>query len=1217
LGVALPDAAAAGRTHAASVTRLPDGRYLYLVAAEGVLTLHAEKVSGETGEAVPDKGVRLAGADGLWLQEGVRDTALMLCTREGDLWLAWACGIRGFAFHTRVTAGAALEKALADGGGVTALGQGVPTGMAFDRVSGSPVLVGWEAAASGTVWSARMQGGAWVRECVTAGAGATCPRVAVAPDGTAHAVWRDGQGAVWHLERDKGGVWLRGGGTSAEPERIGFSAGEPAVAAVRHQVLAVTSTAEGQLTYSLYTGQGWNRNLALTALDKRWKGDRLSLPAVTLDGHGVPWLFFANNTGQRRFAYYTRWLGFGWDTIREGRGMYHASGDFLENLAVVEGCHLPTAVVEGDSEFGLLLVNRSVPRPWRLHRIRTPRPVARPGADILFMDMLEVGEILWAGQELGKVVKHPENPVLRPSGDPQALDSHRVFNGGTVLRDGEGYKVWYSASNPVGDWDKWWDLLHFCYATSQDGIAWQKPVLGAKEFKGGKQNNALPGVNIFMPVIPNPDGGAARFVGYTPGRGERWSSADGIHWDKQPVTCRLLGKQPKWFVYNSVLHDPDAPPARRWRAYGCMCPNEPPVRRTIAYAYSADGVNFTGPVENPIFQAETGGHWAKVHDVSVIKYKGHYVMVYQTGDGYDQHLELAVSRDGENFTRVQDGQAFIPQGKGDAWDRGLHLPSRPLVLENEIRLYYGGADYQAPGDPFDYERWKMCRMGMGLATLPVDGWAHVRNDPGRNVGYLTTVPITTGDVQECVLVANADVDGDHYLLAELLHAGSEERIPGYEHENCDKLVRSGPGQCFSWKGKSGLQGVNQARFRARILFRGKGETPAVRSLGFRRVAGCEAPQPALSGKEVVDRALVYESSVSRLAPLKAWIAYRPDGKPKPVVVAMHGFGEPVIRHGGRRMLGTVRNYAGQGLFAVAPDLRGREESAGQRDDGGVEVMDIYDAVQAALAQYPAETDPANINMIGWSGGGGNTFSAVTRMPDLFSNAAAFYGITDYGHWADTAYKGVIQPNVGGGTDEVPDRYLARNSLRGVLNNRYTDFHFFWDAKERICPPWMDEEYRRIAQELGRTNIVAHESRESDTFRWLHEGMSAASAAEANRLIMPRFTGRANPAPALDPEGRLAVLGYLMTKRFRVVFGHGNDAAAEVAYRLSPESYRFAFTRLSSDPDTRGWLRVTDRPAETVARVGSTRGDLAWEVTGHGHVLIRDIRPDDEITVRFK
>ena len=430
---------------------------------------------------------------------------------------------------------------------------------------------------------------------------------------------------------------------------------------------------------------------------------------------------------------------------------------------------------------------------------------------------------------------------------------------------------------------------------------------------------------------------------------------------------------------------------------------------------------------------------------------------------------------------------------------------------------------------------------------------------------------------------------------------------------------SGTEQVVTWRGKAGLAGLAGKGFRVRIVFRGRGNAVRLYSIGFR-------PQPALAARApqrpgttagLVERSLVYRSSFSRLGPLKAWVAYRPDGKPKPVLVAMHGYGEPILRHGGRRMEGAVRHYARQGLVAVAPDLRGREESAGQRDDGGAEVMDIYDAVQAVLRTLQGEADPQNVNIIGWSGGGGNVFSAVTRMPDLFSHAAAFYGVTDYGHWAETTFKGVVQPNVGGEPAEVPDRYTARNSLLGVHNNAYTRFQFFWDEKETICPAWMDREYRRLAQDLGYDNITAHESLSSGPFRWLHEGMDKASAAEAERLTLPLFLGKAAPTPQIRPRGTFMVLGYLLTKRFHVLFGHGNDAAADLDYELADSAYRFRFTRRSSDPDVRGWLRITDREAQAVTGVTQDGAEHPWMPDADGHVLIRDVRPDSELVVAFR
>ena len=882
-----PPVAVAEAVPAAAVACAADGTALCLTAGGGKVKLYLGSAPDHTPDISLDKGTTLVGHGGLLQTNRAETSAVMLVTPKNELRLAWGSGghayLAGCALADMKGAAGALRKeayAAPDD-----LGPGVPTDIAFDARAGKSVVVGWAAEEAGCVWVASAAGRAWPRVTIATGQGNVRPQIAVAKSGVAHVVWRKKGGIVWHLERAGNGTWMRSGGTSTRAERIGHSVSDPAIAACRHQVLVVMDTEKKQLVYSLYTGQNWNTNQPLTSLDKRWKKDTLSQPQLTVDGHGVPWLFFVNTTGHRKFSYYSRWLGFGWDTICEGRGIFHAADDFLDNLAAIEGCALPAFVPEGADGFSLLLVNNKVARPLRIHRIQTPVTLACPGAEILFLDMLDVGEALWTEQKLGTVRKHPDNPVMRPSGDPQTLDSHRVFNGGTVLHDKDGFKAWYSASNPEGDWAKWWELLHFCYATSKDGITWEKPNLGQVEFKGNKDNNALPGVNIFMPVIPNPDSddSAHRFVGYDPGKGLRWSSADGVHWQKQAITCKLLGKQPKWFVYNSILHDPEAHPSRRWRAYGCMCPNEPPVRRTIAYAYSADGTNFFGPPENPIFQAETGGSWAKVHDVSVTRYKGHYVMIYQTGNGYDQHLELAVSRDGEHFTRIHDGQAFIPQGKGDAWDRGLHLPSRPLVLDNEIRLYYGAADYQAPEDPFDYERWKKCRMGMGLATLPLDGWTYLRNRLNRHVGYITTVPIAVEDLKGCVLTVNAEADADHYLLAELLQGDSEDRIPGYEHENCDKMEKTGVEQPFSWKGKSGLDGVKAKRIRVRVIFRGKGDAPKLRAIGFRRKPGVVAPSAFVPAPKRVERSLVYVSSVSHVSPQKAWIAYRPDGKPKPLL----------------------------------------------------------------------------------------------------------------------------------------------------------------------------------------------------------------------------------------------------------------------------------------------------------------------------------------------
>ena len=1222
---------AVDRCLTAAVARAGDGTYLYLAAEGGKARLYLGTPDPDSLDVTLDGGTTLVGQDGVLRSGEAQPGTAMAVADEDVLVLAWTQKGKAFLGSCLLESGADRAKSRESYSAPHELGPGMPTAAALDPRDSQPVFVGFSSAREGTIWVARPNGNSWTYEELAHEQGKARPRVSVSELGVVHVVWRDTKGTVWHLESADGGPWLRSGGTSRTPEPIGTAAAAPALLCARHQLLVALPTKDGQIEYSLYTGQSWEQNLTLTAHDQRWKDDRLSDPQMLLDGRGIPWLFYVNTTGKRKYVYYTRWLGFGWDTIRQGRGIFHVTEDFLDNLAPIQACYVPVHLRPGSNEFGILLINANVPRPWRAHRFETPAPVARPGTDILFLDMLDVGRSLWTEQVMQTALKHPDNPLLRPSGDPDTLDSHRVFNGGVVLRDDGLFKAWYTSMNPIGDWFAdggmaWKRMTHLCYATSTDGIRWEKPNLGLYEFNGNKRNNGLDLAhslsskqrNYHGPIraMLNPDQGkrSRKYLSVPPG----FVSSDGLRWQPQPVTFNCPGPKPKWVDFHSVVYDAQAPASRRWKAYGCMCPNEPPVRRTICYAYSADGKTWTQHPENPILQPETSSSWDKVHDVGVCRYKGHYVMVYQAGDGYDQHLELAVSRDGEHFVRVHDGQSIIEQGKGEAFDRGLFLPTRPLVLEDEIRLYYGAANYQAPDDPpFEFKRWKMCQLQMGLAILPTDGWTYIRNIKGKHVGYITTLPMKVEDLKGCVLTVNTETGDAGYLLAELLDGQSDDCISGYEMDNCDKIDQSGTGQVVSWKGKSGLDNVRTESVRVRIILRGRGDGLRLYSIRFRRRADSEAPEPFRADERLVEESLVYRSTVSHLMPLKAWTAHRPDGKPKPVVVLMHGFGEPILRHGGRRMSGSVRYYALKGLYAIAVDLRGREESSGQRDDGGSEVMDIYDAVQAALRKHPQETDSDCVNIIGWSGGGGNVFSAVTRMPDLFSNVVAFYGITDYGYWAKTSFKGVLEPNIGGTPQEVPDRYTARNSLLGVINNSYTNFHFFWDEKETICPVWMDTEYRRIAGELGYQNITAHESKETDKFRWLHSGGDRASAVESERICMPLFTQRNNPAPTLAPSGRLMVLGYLMTRRFGTMFGQGNDAAVQLDYELDEDGYRFSFQLESSDPSVRGWLQVTDRMASEVVEITQNGKPHAWATTPDGRVRIRDINPNAKLTVRFE
>ena len=58
---------------------------------------------------------------------------------------------------------------------------------------------------------------------------------------------------------------------------------------------------------------------------------------------------------------------------------------------------------------------------------------------------------------------------------------------GNVVYTGEKYYLYYLA------WDdsRPWQEIRVCVLESVDGISWERPVLGIKEFEGSKENNII------------------------------------------------------------------------------------------------------------------------------------------------------------------------------------------------------------------------------------------------------------------------------------------------------------------------------------------------------------------------------------------------------------------------------------------------------------------------------------------------------------------------------------------------------------------------------------------------------------------------------------------------------------------------------------------------------------------------------------------------------
>ena len=236
------------------------------------------------------------------------------------------------------------------------------------------------------------------------------------------------------------------------------------------------------------------------------------------------------------------------------------------------------------------------------------------GRKHLFIDDRTIDETVGVARTLNQPAKYVGNPVMIPLYPWEG----RVTLYGTVWRDDQGgFRVWYQGYGGMGipamgtdqsgfrtkGFDPATLLYTIGYATSSDGVFWERPNLGIVEYNGTSDNNLVLVDAAFANVIrddrdPDPDRlykalffESADFQG-TPNIGDGVSvafSPDGLRWTKyegNPVISRssdshmLLG----W----DDLHD-------TYVAYSRPSVHEGNMTRRIGRSVSDDFVDWTDP----------------------------------------------------------------------------------------------------------------------------------------------------------------------------------------------------------------------------------------------------------------------------------------------------------------------------------------------------------------------------------------------------------------------------------------------------------------------------------------------------------------------------------------------------------------------------------------------------------------------------------------------
>ena len=350
----------------------------------------------------------------------------------------------------------------------------------------------------------------------------------------------------------------------------------------------------------------------------------------------------------------------------------------------------------------------------------------------------------------------------------------------------------------------------------------------------------------------------------------------------------------------------------------------------------------------------------------------------------------------------------------------------------------------------------------------------------------------------------------------------------------------------------------------------------------------------------------------------------------PIAVVMHGYS------GTEGKVEEVRANAqylrDKGFFAVSVAMRQRDGSDGIRDSGGLEIYDIYDAVEAVKEDYCGLVNPDIVYITGYSGGGGNTMAALCKFPDTFNAGAAFFGMSDYGYdktngWyfngAGTSRQPQLRTDIGdpaSGSASVTDRYHARASNLASANNPYTEIHLFVNADETICPPvnvttYFSNAVSREAYAGEFSNITVHigqaglyqdfntnglnEANELQS--WPHSAPSANQQAAAETWFMARLLAGKIPRRALNASDSLFVAGFVKTARFECRVGDGQQGALQLDYAFSPSNMTFHAAVLSLNKQQTSRLTVDTCAFENQmvevflnqASIATVRGGSSW------------------------
>tara|TARA_A100001037_G_scaffold76645_1_gene68726 strand:+ start:6244 stop:7686 length:1443 start_codon:yes stop_codon:yes gene_type:complete len=430
----------------------------------------------------------------------------------------------------------------------------------------------------------------------------------------------------------------------------------------------------------------------------------------------------------------------------------------------------------------------------------------------LFLDDLLIEALENAARFVHQPVKRAENPVFAAE---KPWEGQR-FLYSDIAKGDEGYKLWYSIYPEVGH-------SKLCYATSQDGIHFERPELGLVEVDGSTANNlcAIPegfAHDMTVMVDAREEDPARRYkmaYYYAGGVGMAWSP-DGLSWTAHhpnPVIApsgdasQSLFWDERYGLYIMYVRPNGRHKKRTWRNQGVPYDASVFPTRRIGRAESIDAASWTH-IEEVVTPDQRDGPGTEFYYMPVLQYQGAYIgflNVYHelTGDehplegtNYTVDAQLAFSRDGRQWTRVCDRQVFLGCDE-QTWDGKRVYIDHVEVEDDCLRVYYRGSNIPHLGvsDLLGKEHNGRTLRGdaLGIAELRPDGFVSIA--AGDRPGSLTTRPLrfTGGDA----LRINADAVGGEVRVEVRTLYGAP--IEGFSRHECPPLQEDKTAHEVEWQ----------------------------------------------------------------------------------------------------------------------------------------------------------------------------------------------------------------------------------------------------------------------------------------------------------------------------------------------------------------------------------------------------------------------------------